>query len=378
MSEPSEAAKALRFILKDVVAESLSFSGGGLRLVGIPHNMPAPYLVKIVLERFVGADFAMRPFEKTAWVTAVGFRGSLLVVSFEKFGLRVRARATAGEESALVQAFADVLQRAIPQAERAIEPEIHSLIREGRITIPNQFHLFRDRYDYLRGLAIANFSSDPPPPVKRSTAHGEVTTSDPFKPEREGFFAGSAALDAYFSWLEHALILLLPFSGFDARRDDLESLITDSWAEKFKRVFNLRSSSVAKIVYEQLRRVKREHRNPTTHGGFDRSLNLIHVQVPEVGAIPARLSKATSNRLSLHPLTDASFTEICEQLDSADSFLRDGTHQLGFRFVSAGLDVYFNPESVSMYERALADPANFTDFIDHIAWQQDSARNMDW
>ncbi len=378
MSEQSEATNALRFILQDVVAESLSFSGEGLRLVDTPQNMPAPYLVKVVLERYIGARFDTRPIEKTAWVTAISFKGSLIVVSSEKFGLRVRARASAGEDGAPLQAFADVLQRAVPLVERDLEPEIRLLIREGRITIPNHFRLFRDRYDYLRELAIASFSSDPPPPVKQRAARGEVTISYPFRPEREGFFAGSAALDAFFSWLEHVLVLLLPFSGFDAQRDDLESIITADWAAKYKRVFDLQTNPLAKTVYEQLLRVKQEHRNPATHGGFDRSLNLVHVQVPGVGAIPARLSRSTENRLSIHPLSDASFSENCKQLDRADSFLESGTHELGFRYVSAGLDVYFNPESISIYESAVADPASFNDYLDRTAWEQDSHRNMDW
>jgi hypothetical protein len=375
MSDHAEAEKALRYILSEVRAEPLTFSGDGLILVEDLICLPPSYMIRIMLERFVGAEFSNRPFEKTAWVSAVSFRGALFVFTMEKFGLRLRVRTPDDEDtSALLQALTTVLNRALPQAERAIEPEIHDLIRTGRITIPNKYHLFRDRYVYMRDLATANFESDPPPPVIRSG----WTESQPFKPQREGYFAASAAIDAYFSWLEHLLVLLLPFSSFDSINDDLESLITSTWAEKFKRIFDLASDRAAKAAYERLRAIKEEHRNPATHGGFDRALSLVHVHTAGTGAIPARLSRTPETRLSLHPLTDSSWSEICDELDEADAFLIDGTHELGHKFVEGGLDVYFNAEFVSQCEAALADPETFHEFSMRIGLQQEQAANMDW
>ena len=110
-----------------------------------------------------------------------------------------------------------------------VKPFAEEQIRAGQVTIANNSFLFRGKYEFFRSKAEECYQNAQP-----VTGEGHVARINrKFKYDREAFFFASAALDSYFSYLEHLLVLLLPFSDFDQRRDDLVEFINSFWAEKF-------------------------------------------------------------------------------------------------------------------------------------------------
>jgi hypothetical protein len=62
------------------------------------------------------------------------------------------------------------------------------------------------------------------------------------------------------------------------------------WRDKFKRVYDINADATAKRLHDRLHEVSETYRNTYGHGGFDKEGGAIYFHVPEVGALPARLT----------------------------------------------------------------------------------------
>ncbi|MCM3042547.1 hypothetical protein M3201_23100 [Paenibacillus motobuensis] len=134
--------------------------------------------------------------------------------------------------------------------------------------------------------------------------------------ETEALFNIQAMLDAYFSFQEHTLILLLPFCQFNKDLDDVTSLIGDDWTAKFSRIFKPHQNPEVMRHFEKLRKIK-ELRNKYAHGGFNKKKKSLYVHVQGVGAIPAELPQKNDKKmrytiLSIHNID---FSDICKIID---------------------------------------------------------------
>jgi len=146
-----------------------------------------------------------------------------------------------------------------------------------------------------------------------------------------------------------------------------------------KRIWDLASDRRAKALYDSLRDIKERYRNPTQHGGFEKNGLSLHVHLPKVGAVPARLSRFTEGvHYDFFPLKDASFSDVCELFDRVDAYLRDGPTFYGMRFAESGLDVAFDAKSHQDYQEAMESEEQFGEMIDRLAYITDTNANMDW
>jgi hypothetical protein len=145
----------------------------------------------------------------------------------------------------------DRLLHAVRIADGMVKPFAEQQIRAGKVTIANNSFLFRGKYEFFRSRVEECYQTAQP-----VTGEDQVARINrKFRYDREAFFFASAALDSYFSYLEHLLVLLLPFSDFDPAKDNLVEFINSFWAEKFKRIFDLSSDPEAERVYHSLLQV---------------------------------------------------------------------------------------------------------------------------
>jgi len=70
-----------------------------------------------------------------------------------------------------------------------------------------------------------------------------------------------ACVNAFFSLLEHRLVLVLPFIDFDPADGALTAFIGARWGDKFRRVFDVASDSTAHAIYDRLHRIAEAYRN---------------------------------------------------------------------------------------------------------------------
>lgn len=345
-------------------------------------RLPLPHMVLLTLILGTECKFSYRPMEKTAWVMRLKFKGTPIRLEHGKFGMRIATVKPPDER--LLNEFVQLLEKAFRLTDEILQPHVEQQIGAGNVTVRNRHHLFRHRYEFLRDEAKQAFA-EPTPSfgdlIQSGLSSGKpsVRTFDPFKRQREGFFLGGAAIDAYFSWLEHILLLILPFGNTDLADLDLLQFMRAKWREKLKAVWNVSASRERKKLYDGLVQIKERFRNPITHGGFDPSQSSLGVHIPYVGAIPANLSRFTESiHFGIFPLQEASFADACQLFDAVDKELWEGDTSYGMTFADSGLDVSFDAEMRKVYKAVMTSLEGFHGWLEGLSRHVDDLVNMDW
>jgi hypothetical protein len=349
-----------------------------------PTDLPVPSLVLFLLTNVMGMVNLGRE-EKTEWHVPVTYRGHRVTVASQKFGLRLYVLPTENSGEAAGAIAAEVVGR-LRKALRIVEREVladhaKQQLNDGRLTIANQSGRQRAMYEHFRGAAITAFSAaEKPTPPEDDEGIDSILAGvrEKFHQSQIGAWEAIAAVNAYFSLLEHELVLVSAFSDLDPTGGALENLIGDRWAEKFRKLLDLGNSD-AKRVYDRLHEIAETYRNPYSHGGFDKQGATLWFHLDGIGAVPARLRDIRSSpHFELFPVQPEDFTMICADLDQTASWLRDGQYAAGFEWIDAGLDVAFDEESRRDYRQLTVDPQYRRELIERHQYHGERAANFDW
>jgi hypothetical protein len=344
--------------------------------------LPSPDMVFLALVTILGFKYWGKG-EKVLWTIPIFYKCIPFQLHHRKFGFTVEAEdARSSSTQKLAREMLTVLSRGITFAEKALEPMISFQIKEGNISIPNHFHQLDRRYRFFRKRALRAYRQPKPKPKEHKDASGNVTGTsfDLGKADREGFNYAVAMLGAYFSRLEHVLVLLLAFGNYDPESDDLARFIGMIWSEKFKRLFNVNSAPGNKRIYDDLRHIKERYLNTFSHGGFEKAGASLFFHVPYLGPVPVQMSQfGTSVHYSLFPLNLQSFSETLQILDRTDSLLTsDDATKYGMKFIETGLTVSYSKVSRDRYKKAMQSDAAFRAFLDHASYVATTYANMDF
>lgn len=274
-------------------------------------------------------------------------------LSFRKFGLRADVCADILDMAA-AQALLMRLVGKLRSAVRILDdttlvPLARAELAAGNVSVRNHQARLRGSYDYFRSCVDACLTGD-----------GRWANKDEarrlFADRREAFINVVAAVNAYFSWLEHVLVLVLPFTDFDPRTDDLSKIISVNWGTKFRRVFDVATDPTANQLLGELTLLAERTRNTWVHGGFDKEGGLVYARIPAVGVMPVRVSRYDES-VHFDPLGGMSFdfAELWALLDRVDGFLGSGKTEWAMKYVRWGLQVDFDEENRAEYAQASGD-----------------------
>ena len=376
LAVPPKAAETIRLILRDATprsAEAASTTGTGVP--ARPDEVPVPRVPWFILTGILGLP-DRGPWEKTAFEIDFDFRGVPVTLAHRKCGLRLEVWGADSEQAeALARAFFARLRKAIAVLDKQVLlPVAATQLAAGRVTVGNKYHQLRGHYGYFREVVEACLAGE-----GRWMADGRAS-GRLFPREQEAFINFTAAVHAYFSWLEHALVLVLPFAGFDRTHDDLRAVIGASWREKFKQVFDVATDQHANRVLSRLIELSERTRNTWSHGAFDKEEGLLYVHLPSIGATPMRVSDYSKNvhfagLMGVH----VDFPGSWRLLDEIDAFLNASpVSRHGMRYAEAGLQVVFDSRSRRRYSEAMQSDEEFERFIERESEREDRVHNMDW
>lgn len=341
--------------------------------IKLPKNVATdhPYLIFILFARIKKFKFSSK-WEKVMWEIPIRYKGTSFVLAHRKFGFEVNTIDNARRVRAKAIEALEKIRRAIPYAEKLIEPEIRDKVRNGHITLENHYRAIHSRYLYFREKANREFEKLGKF-EKKMWAFVDRTG--------EGNYFATAMLDAYFSRLEHIFVLILPFvKRINLRAIDLEVFIGLGWRDKFKVVFDLQKNLKAVQLYEKLIAIKEEYRNPLSHGYFFKEGNSFFVHMEDLGAIPMTMTKSDRNvRYGFKLFDPWTFKEITKIIDRVDRYL--GTHRdirFGIKYLDTSLPVAFDDKSVAEYRESLKSPAAFEEMTRKVSSEFERAMNMDW
>jgi hypothetical protein len=246
--------------------------------------------------------------------------------------------------------------------EELLVPAANEQIHDCRVAVINRFGEFSHRYQYFRTKADELFAQAEIRPADREGLEGleifSAVTAEMNRAavaEREAFFLSAAMVDAYFSLLEHRLILLRAFTGKPMAPGDFEKLLGANWEGKMATVLDLNSKGKeGKSLLGQLRRIKERIRNPFAHGGVENDRGSIYVQLPGFGAVPGNFSRAKySVRFNFRPIMPEDHTAMCDVFDRLDEMLEAGDLALPHRLLDSSVDPMFDPETLVEYATAI-------------------------
>ena len=193
---------------------------------------------------------------------------------------------------------------------------------------------------------------------------------------QEQRYAVESYIDTYFSYLEHVLTLLYPFTPqFDPGKSYYESYIRNprwTWSRKLSDV----GGSALEPFIKPLREIKEIYRNPNAHGMFTRELK-VYAQIDGWGRYPMYLGKDyLQGFIDDHP-TELNYSRFCEiraLFERVTAALRD-TFPIPMIFVESGIQI---PVEVSLLTQGITDPDDARRRIDYLYFQMDNQINMDW
>lgn len=312
--------------------------------------------------------------EKTAWEIRFGYRGALCAAAFRKYGLRLESYADEMSDDALdalLLELTELLAPVIKLVERHVFQDfITDQVQVGAVSVANRAGRLRAMYVYFRELTQAAHSG------AGQLSHLPSSSGAWLLPaQTEGFYTTVAMVNAYFSYLEHLFVLMLPFSNFDASKESLVSFIRDNWRDKYKRIIPLANNVGGQRFFERLRNIAEEFRNTHVHGGFNKSHGGLIVHCSG-GALHADITTQRGNPYyELIPVDQADYEQVCATFDEFDAWLAFAP---GHRWASAGLTVAFDETSIAAYATAAASNEAFEDLLDRTAHLEDQNANMDW
>jgi hypothetical protein len=344
--------------------------------------LPSPPLLHFLLAEVMQFPDLGRS-EKTAWCINFHVGGDLVELTFEKFGLRLYIWPSPDRVEQVEGLVEDICRR-LTKAVFILERDVlrrfaNEQVEAGNILIHNQYGSLRERYLYFRECARLSYEGQHLLPANKGLVdEAHVVPRNFMKKEAEGAHNTLAMVNAFFSLLEHSLVLLRPF--LEPRLASVSDFISLKWGGKFKHVYDVVNDGSSRRYYQQLHDAAEQWRNPYSHGGFDKAGGGISIHFRSVGVVPASLTRVRSHpEFSFMPARRPDFTALCQLFDGIESWMQAAPRtRLPMRYVAGGMDVSYDPATIARYLSALQSDDSFERFCDERAMLEDQYANMEW
>ncbi len=347
-------------------------------------DFPVPELVLFLLRNLMRWRW-QGPGEKTRWTVLGSVEGEPVAFELRKFGFTILR----GENPKISDArIVGQLKSALKDVEDLLGLVAEAQVAHGKALIINRAGEFEARYRFFRNLADKAYSKASRAPRKKKSDNVPAPgfadmigfLNHSMAANQQGFFQSTAMVDAYFSALEHRLVLLRAFTGRPMAEGEMLTLLASKWDGKLKDVLPVEGDPEAADLLGRLRRLKERVRNPFAHGGVENDGGSIFVHIPGLGALPANFSRfGDSVRFSLHPIDADDHAEACALFDALDLRLSSGALEGAHTMLRAGVDPSFDAETLTKYATACSKgPESVEAFIEHWSRAWERHANMDY
>lgn len=300
-------------------------------------------------------------FEKVKWAIPICYKDRSFVLAHRKFGFTISTYVERDDDKMLAVEVIALILKATPLTEGFVQEVMVKKVSSGMITIENDFANILGRYLFFR-----------------SKTSQEIKLNSRSK---SGFYYLLSTIDAYFSLLEHLLVLLLPFmKHVDMKSTDLENFIGSNWKVKFNIVFDTKNNSTALKHLTKLNRIKEQIRNPASHGNFLKKGSSFYVHMDNLGAIPFTLTRSkTDVKYSFDDNSEIAFKNIIDEFGVFDTYLRTDPRTIyAMQYILRGIPVVYDKKSVSTYRRRMVSQQSTERYINETIRDIENHMNMDW
>lgn len=356
-------------------------------------DLPAYYLVYFLLIDLLGFP-SLGKWQKTAWTVPVRYLGRLYGIEHRKMGLGVFAPnldptarmsgtpSSLAEEDAL--AITNLVAKAVSIAEPYFQWRAEQAVSTSDLNVVNKSDGLFDRYEYFRDrfrtLSDEAEQRKAERNIEKMTlADGTAITSGispSFALRREAEWNAQAAIEAFFSWTEHAFIHLAILQGKLHSGDDVARLAEADWKAKFKSALDV-TDTQTKLHYDSLLDLRAQVRNFVAHGAFGKRGEAFRFH-SDVGSVPVILTNNQRHKFSLtgRPAFDERLA--IAEIESFLQHLWSGPRAPARHYVFSSLPSILTYAGDGTYARAMHSEDEMKTFVEHLSGQFDRAADMDW
>lgn len=372
-----------------------SHEGRGLMLsarTNAGRGLPPYFLVYFLLVDLLKFP-SLGQWEKTAWTVPVRFRGRLYGIEHRKMGLgvfepnldpnsRMSGRPSEqGEKDAT--AIVEVIKKAVLVAAPYFKWRAQQAIATSDLTVVNKNSDLFERYAYFRDQFNAQVVESKELESKAKDRAGvppgtfnfELISSLLLVNKQVNWYA-LAAIEAFFSWTEHAFIHLAILQGKLTVGTQVAELAKDYWYAKFKAALDI-SDRETKAHYDQLLELRAQVRNFEAHGAFGKEGQAFRFH-SGAGSAPVLLTNDRDHQVSFTGRVAfdemAAITEIGSFLDH----LWAGALAPARHYIFSDLPSILSYATDGTYARAMQSEEDMLSFVDDLTCRFEQAANMDW
>lgn len=356
-------------------------------------SLPPYYLVYFLLVDLLAFPH-MGKWEKSAWTVPVRYRGGLYGIEHRKMGLGVfapsldpaatRSGTPTDDQEADAREITALIKKGIAVATPYFEWRAEQAASGSQLNVSNKnaslferYEFFRDRFRSLSKEAEAR--KDEHHFTKQILEDGTEVTSGffpSFSLRREAEWNAQAAIEAFFSWTEHAFIHLAILQGHLRTGDDVAKLAESDWKAKFKAALDL-TDKATKGHYDALLDIRVQLRNFLAHGAFGKRGEAFHFH-SGAGAVPVLLTDDQRHRYALtgNPAFDESWA--LGQIEAFLEHLWSGPLEPAKHHLFSSLPSILSYVADGTYKRAMESDESMKEFVEYLTLEFDNAANMDW
>lgn len=356
-------------------------------------ELPPYYLVYFLLFDLLSFP-RLGPWQKTAWMVPVRYRGRLYAIEHRKMGLGIFAPSSGSgankicyptkEQEADAEKIACLIDKAVSVATPYFQWRAERAASGSQLNVYNmsaslfdRYQFFRDRYLALEKEAEVRKGECQVSKVIQEDGTETVSYRDPSSSlGNEAKWNAQAGIEAFFAWSEHAFIHLCILQGRLRTGDEVTKLAKNSWKEKFKKAFDL-SDNMTKEHNDTLVDIREQLRNFMAHGAFGKRGEAFCFH-SDAGAVPVLLSNSQSHRYSLAGSPAFNESRAIIEIEAFLSHLWASSLAPAKYYLFSGLPSILTYSKDGTYRQAMQSVESMKEFVDILTMQFDNAVNMDW
>ena len=349
-------------------------------------SLPPYYLVYFLFVDLLGYP-RLGQWEKSAWTVPLRYRGRLYGIEHRKMGLGIfapnlepdaRASGTPSEQAEQDSvAIASLVSKAISVAEPYFRWRADEAVVTEHLSVLNKSSELFDRYEYFRSkFAVATRHAEELDHRMIGTMRIPKDYSRWRFLRQESDWNGQSAIDAFFSWTEHAFIHIAILQCKLRTGKEVAELANSDWKAKFKSALDI-ADPQTKAHYDTLLDLRAQIRNFVAHGAFGKRGEAFRFH-SGAGAVPVLLTDDQKQMFSLTGRTAFKEAAALAEIESFLSHLWSGSRSSVRPYIFSSLPSILSFTVDGTYARAMRSEEEMASLIHHLQEEIDRAANMDW
>lgn len=355
-------------------------------------SLPPYYLVYFLLVDLLKFP-SLGQWEKTAWTVPVRFRGRLYGIEHRKMGLGVfelnldpdsrmsGQPSQQGEKDAT--AIVEVIKNAVSIAAPYFQWRAQQAIATSDLNVVNKNSDLFERYKYFYDQFNAKVVECRE--LQSKAQDRESKFSGKFKSElisswlsinKQLKWYALAAIEAFFSWTEHAFIHLAILQGKLNVGTQVTELAEKNWNAKFKAALDILDKDT-KAHYEKLLDLRAQVRNFVAHGAFGKEGQAFRFH-SGAGSVPVLLNNDRDHQVSFTGRIAFDEVAAITQIDSFLDHLWAGALAPARHYLFSNLPSILSYTIDGTYSHVMQSEADMLSFVDSLTRRFEQAADMDW